>query len=380
MLVGMTTRILLLSVSAGAGHVRAAQALECTAAETLSGVEVAHVDVMDLVPKLFRKAYAESYVRVVQEHPALWGFLYGKTDREEGEDSKTRRLRLAIERLNTRKLERAIAAHAPDHIICTHFLPAELLSRMIDGGRLRMPVWVQVTDFDVHYLWIRRHMAGYFAASEEVAWRMRDRGVPAERIHVTGIPVMPVFRELPSREVCAGEIGIDPDETTLLMMAGGLGIGELPELAGRLLSLERSFRIVALAGTNERLKSDLERLAREHGDRLLPVGFTTTIERFMAASDLAVSKPGGLTTSECLASGLPMIVVSPIPGQEERNADFLLENGAALKAHDAAGLEFRVSELLDHPERLRDMRRAARRIARPRAAEDVLSIVLGHRA
>jgi processive 1,2-diacylglycerol beta-glucosyltransferase len=249
---------------------------------------------------------------------------------------------------------------------------------MIDGGRLRTPVWVQVTDFDVHYLWIRRHMVGYFAASEEVAWRMRDRGVPAERIHVTGIPVMPVFRELPSREVCAGEIGIDPAETTLLMMAGGLGIGELPELAGRLLSLERSFRIVALAGKNERLKSDLERLAREHGDRLLPVGFTTTIERFMAASDLAVSKPGGLTTSECLAAGLPMIVVSPIPGQEERNADFLLENGAALKAHDAAGLEFRVSELLDHPERLRDMRRAARRIARPRAAEDVLSIVLGH--
>jgi len=175
-----------------------------------------------------------------------------------------------------------------------------------------------------------------------------------------------------------GEIGIDPHETTLLMMAGGLGIGELPDLAGRLLSLERSFRIVALAGKNERLKSDLERLARDHGDRLLPVGFTTTIERFMAASDLAVSKPGGLTTSECLAVGLPMIVVSPIPGQEERNADFLLENGAALKAHDAAGLEFRVSELLDHPERLRGMRQAARRIARLRAAEDVLSIVLGH--
>ena len=227
----MTTRILLLSVSAGAGHVRAAQALEHTAAETLHDVEVAHVDVMDLVPKLFRKAYTQSYVRIVQEHPALWGFLYGKTDREEGEDSRTRRLRLAIERLNTRKLERAIVSHAPDHIICTHFLPAELLSRLIDNGRLPAPVWVQVTDFDVHHLWIRPHMAGYFAASEEVAWRMRDRGVPAERVHVTGIPVMPVFRELPSREVCAREIGIDPGETTLLMMAGGLGIGDLPELA-----------------------------------------------------------------------------------------------------------------------------------------------------
>jgi processive 1,2-diacylglycerol beta-glucosyltransferase len=379
MLVAMATRILLLSVSAGAGHVRAAQALERTAVETFSDVEVAHVDVMDLVPKLFRKAYAESYVRVVQEHPALWGFLYGRTDREEGQDSRTRRLRLAIERLNTRKLEGAIASHAPDHVICTHFLPAELLSRLIENGRLPKPVWVQVTDFDVHYLWIHPHMTGYFAASPEVAWRMRDRGVPVERIHVTGIPVMPVFRELPSREICAREIGIDPGETTLLMMAGGLGIGELPELAGRLLSLDRSFRIVALAGKNERLKNDLERLSREHGDRLLAVGFTTTIERFMAAGDLAISKPGGLTTSECLAAGLPMIVVSPIPGQEERNADFLLENVAALKAHDAAGLEFRVLELLDHPERLRAMREAARRIARPRAAEDVLAMVLGRR-
>lgn len=368
-------RIAVLSVSAGAGHMRAAEALKAAAAVGYPDVEVVHLDVMDFVSKLFRQLYSRLYIRVVERHPALWGYLYEKTDHQKS-DSVLRRMQYSIERLNTRKLRVELRKLAPDHVICTHFLPAQLLSRMIQKGKFGKPVWVQVTDFDVHNMWVHQHLDGYFAASEEVAWRMADRGLEPGRIHVTGIPIMPAFSARLARPAYARELGISPGKPTLLMMSGGFGLGGIDELASRLLSEDADFQVVALAGRNEGLLARLQGLQREHPDRLFPLGFTNTIERVMVTADLAITKPGGLTTSECLAMGLPMIVVSPIPGQEDRNADYLLENGAALKAYDAAGLEYRVRRLLESPEELADMRRKARELGKADAASDVLRIVL----
>jgi len=369
-------KLVIFSVSAGAGHVRAAQALVATAKRCYPDVEAVHVDLMELVPQLFRKVYADSYLKVVERHPALWGYLYDKSDHEKA-NSGLNKLRQAIERLNTRKLGSLLRELQPDYVICTHFLPAELLSRKIRNGKLNIPVWVQVTDFDFHALWIQQQMNGYFAAHEEVAWRMAERGIPADTIHVTGIPIMPAFDRQYDRPTCAAEFGLDPNRTTLLMMSGGMGVGSIEQLAERLLQLKGDFQIVALAGRNEKLLTDLKVVAMQHPGRLFPLGFINVIERVMAASDLAITKPGGLTTSECLAVGLPMIVVSPIPGQEERNADFLLENGAALKACDAGALAWRVQHLLDNPKRLAHLRQNALNCGRPDAARRVLATVLG---
>ena len=366
--------IAVLSVSAGAGHVRAAQALQA-AAEGYQGVNLIHIDVMDLVPKLFRKIYAETYIDIVERHPAFWGYLYTLTDREKA-DAPMGRLRAAIERLNTRQLDRVLRAIAPDQVICTHFLPAQLLSRELAKGTFQRPVWVQVTDFDVHALWIQPHLAGYFAASDEVAWRMIERGIPRSAIHVTGIPIMPVFGESQSRIRCAAELGVDPSTTTLLMMSGGAGVGGIERLAERLLGLDLDFQLIALAGRNDALLEQLRMVAARYPDRLYPMGFTRTIERVMAVADLAITKPGGLTTSECLAVGLPMLVISPIPGQEERNADYLLENGAALKACDEGALTYRVNRLLSEPGLLDRLRDNAHRLGKPGAARAVLDIVL----
>jgi len=371
-------KLAVFSVSAGAGHLRAAQALVAAAGCWYPEVEAVHIDLMELVPQLFKKVYADSYLKVVESHPALWGYLYGKSDHEKP-DSGLNRLRRAIERLNTAKLGSLLQELQPDHIICTHFLPAELLSRKIRHGKLGAPVWVQVTDFDLHALWIQQQMSGYFAAHEEVAWRMAERGIPAATTHVTGIPIMPAFDRQYDRASCAAEFGLDPNRTTLLMMSGGMGVGGIEQLAERLLMLQGDFQVVALAGRNEKLLAGLQALAARFPGRLVPLGFTTVIERVMAASDLAITKPGGLTTSECLAVGLPMIVVSPIPGQEERNADFLLENGAALKACDAGALAWRVQHLLDNPDRLAQLRKNALACGRPDAARRVLATVLGEK-
>jgi processive 1,2-diacylglycerol beta-glucosyltransferase len=372
-------RILLLSVSAGAGHVRAAEALEATVAALAAdgrAVEAKHLDVMDFVPSSFRRVYADFYLRLITRHPQLWGMLYRITD-DTRPDAVTQRMRRTIERLHTRRLRAAIAQFAPDAIVCTHFLPAEMLMRQIRKGRITAPVWLQVTDFDLHRMWIIPEMTGYFAASPEIAQRMRAVGIPASRVHTTGIPVMPAFAESHDRRELAQDFGIDPDRPAYMVMGGGAGVGALDELADRLLSEGGDFQLVVLAGRNTAMLERLRTLAAErHAGRLFPQGYTRHVEHLMACCDLAITKPGGLTTSECLAMGLPMIVNAPIPGQEERNADYLLEQGAAWKAIDAVALAWRIGELRKRPEQLAAMAARARAIGRPHAARDVIDTVL----
>jgi processive 1,2-diacylglycerol beta-glucosyltransferase len=367
-------RILLLSVSAGAGHVRAAEALRAAAEE--AGHVAQHFDVMDFVSTAFRALYTDFYLKLVEHHPSMWAMLYRIMDRTPP-SAPLARVRRAIERLNTLKLRKAISAFAPDAVVCTHFLPAELLMRERARGRVTSPVFVQITDFDLHGMWIVPDMAGYFAASDEVAFRARARGIATAHTHVTGIPIMPAFAAALSRSECAAEIGIDATRRTILLMGGGAGLGGLDEVAARLVALDHDFQLIALAGRNAEMLKRLEALARRNPRRLVARGFTNRVERLMAAADLVITKPGGLTTSECLAMGLPMIVHAPIPGQEERNCDYLLEQGAALKAIDASALEYRVREVIAHPERLAAMAARARALGHPHAARDVVRVVAG---
>ncbi|MDR2186529.1 MAG: galactosyldiacylglycerol synthase [Azonexus sp.] len=368
-------KILLLSVSAGAGHGRAAEAIRAFAVDHPAGVEAVHLDVMDFVPAGFRKLYAGQYIKLVNDHPELWRYLYRTTD-EAPAQAPGQKLRRAIERLNCRALLAEIRRQDPDAIICTHFLPVELLSRELRQGRQAPPTWVQVTDFDLHSLWLAPHMRGYFVASEEIAWRARQRGMAADAVMVSGIPIMPAFSVRPDRRQCAAEFGLDPTRQTFLLMAGGVGMNGLELLAARLLAMAGDFQLIALAGRNEAMLAALQKLAKTHPGRLFPQGFSNRVERLMACSDLAITKPGGLTTSECLAMGLPMIVHSPIPGQEERNADFLLEQGAALKAIDGDAIAYRVAALLAAPERLAALRQKSAALGRPDAGRVVLERVL----
>lgn len=372
----MKKKVLIFSVAAGAGHIRASQALVAAAGNHFPQIEAIHIDVLDHVPNLFKNAYGEGYLKMVESQPALWGFFYEKTDKR-GPTSKLRRFMHAVERLNTKKLVELVEREAPDHVIATHFLPAMILSKMIRDGRYANPAWVVDTDFDVHSLWVHQGLTGYFAASEEVKWRMADKGVAAETIEVTGIPIMPQFSAKLDRAECAAELGLNPAVPTVLMMSGGAGLGGIEKMAERVAAIDAPIQAVVLAGKNAALLENLKALASQRPGRVFPLPFTRTVERVMAAADFAVTKPGGLTTSECLAMGLPMIIVSPIPGQEERNEEYLLENGAALKAYDAAGLEYRVRRLLADPGKLGAMRSAAKALGRPNAARDIMAKVAG---
>jgi len=373
------TKLLILSVSAGNGHVRAAQALEASARELLDAPEVSHLDAMDFVAAGFRKMYTDGYIRLINEHPGIWEHLHHLSDTTP-HSAASQRLRRGVERLSSGALRREVRKRKPDAVICTHFLPAELLKREAEQGHLHCPIWLQVTDYDLHNMWLVPDMAGYFAATDEVAFRMRARGLRADRLHVTGIPVMPAFSRPDAaeldRERCARELGLDPARRVILIVAGGAGVGNLSSLVQRVLGLAGDFQIIAVAGRNAEAKQKLDVLAAQQPQRLLAVGFTDKMHKLMAASDLVVTKPGGLTVSECLALGRPMLLISPIPGQEEHNAGYLMEEGAARLAYDAFGVEYKVARLMAEPATLAAMAIRSRALGKPQAAQDVLRLVL----
>lgn len=372
-------KILLLSVPSGAGHTRVAEAILAAAdPAAVAGpgeTSAEHLDAMAFATPRLRKVYTDLYLFLIRRAPGVWRHVYHATDRA-ARDGWANRLRRWVERRDSAPLLARIAELRPDIIVCTHFMPAELLSRQAAAGQLACPVWVQVTDFDLHRMWVHPNIAGYFAANDEVAFRMRQQGIPPESIHVTGIPVMPAFARPPERAECARALGLDPARATLLLMGGGAGLGGLSAVARRLLDLPGNVQLIALAGRNAAELEALQRLAAHHPGRLVAQGYTHQVERLMACADLVITKPGGSTVAECLAMGLPMILNSAIPGQEEHNANFLLEQGAALKAVDLPTLEYRVRYLLAHPSRLAEMGARAAALGRPNAAAQVVATVL----
>jgi processive 1,2-diacylglycerol beta-glucosyltransferase len=378
-----TPPLLILSVSAGNGHVRAAQALAATAQAMTPPLGAAHIDAMAHFPSGFRKVYTDWYIQVVNRAPEVWSYLHQKSD-STPHRAISQRLRRGIERVSAGALLREVHRVKPRAIICTHFLPAELLMRERRRGRLDCPVWLQVTDYDLHNMWIVPEMAGYLAATDEVAYRMRERGLPSDRIHVTGIPVMPGFsrNEAPDLERSANvtRLGLDPARKVVLMVSGGAGVGDLPTMVEQMLALEGpgcDFQVIAVAGRNAAAHEALQGIAGrpQNQGRLHAVGFTSEMETLMAASDLVVTKPGGLTISECLALGKPMLLVSPIPGQEEHNAGFLMEEGAAWLAYDAIGLKYKMARLMAAPDQLARMADKSRALGKPAAAQKVLDCV-----
>ena len=370
-------RLVLLSVSAGAGHVRAAAAL-CAQAQA-SGMAVTHIDVMSGVPSWFRWVYAELYAILVNHAPQLWRWLYSRMN-QRGSASLLQTLRCAIEQRASAAWLAQVAAIAPDVIVCTHFMPAEVLGKLQAGAggavRFNCPVYVHVTDFDLHAMWVQPGVAGYFVACDELRFHLQRAGVAAACVAVTGIALTAQFAPMPRQDTLLREHGFNPRRPTVLLMGGGGGFGGLDRIAAQLLESAGDFQLLVMAGSNATALAALRLLADKWPGRLAAMGHTDQVAQLMASVDVVITKPGGLTSSECLAIGVAMIVNAPIPGQEERNADHLLEQGAALKAVDGVTLAYRLRYLLDHPAERDAMARRGRSLGRPDAARHIIDHII----
>jgi len=366
----------ILSASTGAGHIRAAEALEKCAAEKFPEIKVTHIDAMKYVTRLFKGIYAGTYIGLAKNHQEIWGYIYNKTDKSPNE-LRLRKLRLLLQKFNMGNLKKKFLELNPDHVICTHFLPAEMLDRAIIKG-VTMPgkkalpqVSVVVTDFDVHWMWTLKNLNQFFVANEEAQLRLASRGVKPKIIHNTGIPVCPEFGRKYNKKKSKKNLQLDPEKITVLLMAGGYGVGKIDETAERLIKDIPGIQVIGIAGKNKDLEKSLQKVSAKYKGKILAVGFTTEVEKYMAASDIVITKTGGLTSSECLAIGRPMIVINPIPGQEERNATYLIEHGAAVMAYDQIGLDYKLKNIITTPGRLIKMQKAARAIGKPNAGFDI---------
>jgi processive 1,2-diacylglycerol beta-glucosyltransferase len=368
-----TPRILVLSASVGAGHLRAAQAVELALREVVPQATVRNVDVLELTNAPFRRMYGKFYLDLVNKAPHVLGYFYDLMDQpSRSGKNRTDRLRLAVEKLNLRKFIQLLKDEPWDLVINTHFLPAEIISSLRRKGELSLPQVTATTDFETHRLWVNQPCDRYFTATAEGARYLQHWGVPAVDAVVTGIPIHPVFAKPKDRDVCLAHHGLTGDRPIFLQLSGGFGVGPIAKLYHALLDVARPIDLVTIAGRNEAVKRELESIEVPPRHRAKILGFTDKIDELMAVADVVVSKPGGLTTSETLARGALMAIVNPIPGQESRNSDYLLENGAAIKVNNIGTLAYKMDNLLDDPARLAQLKANVARLARPRAAYDIV--------
>lgn len=361
-------RILIATVTAGGGHLAAAAALEETWRALHPDDVIEHLDLLKFFSPLHKKVFADGYVQLVERAPELWGLVFGKTDHPKIA-RRLNQLRRALPSRSRLKFRRYLKQLNPDAVLCTHYLPLELLGQLKEKPTHRHPLTVSiVTDFEAHALWMDRCVDLYCVAAEETRARLVARGADGENVLVTGIPIGARFSSRIDVRAVRKKLGLRDDLPTLLVLSGGFGMGPVAAILAELDKVAQSFQVVVVTGRNEELRRDLAAQDYRHPTHVL--GFASNMNELMAVASLIISKPGGLTSSEALALGKPLFILNPIPGQEAANSDFLLERGAAAKVNRVEDLPYRIEQLLGS-KKLLEMAKAAKLLGRPRAATDI---------
>src|SRR5574337_910274 len=366
-------RVLILTASYGWGHHRVAQVL--AAALQRAGAQPTVVDhFRELVHPVFDSASRVVYYWILRHASPLWGVVYWLGD----QIPTTSPLLLGVHRLGMRKLDRLLRASAPDLVVTVHATPAAALAELRRLGRNSTPHATVYTDFVAHTQWIFEAVDRYFVPAAELVNDLRARGIPPERVVVSGVPVGAEFARPADKAAARLALGLSPRIPVLLLMGGGQGsLGGLETAVRVLLAIERPFQALVVAGRGERFVDRLRRLCRGREGQFKIFGFTESVHQFMAAADLLVTKAGGVTLAEAMATELPMVCFGSLPGQEARNERFATRAGVALLAKSEAELREAILRPFDDPAVLKGLRDNVRRVRRPRATEIVVDSLLG---
>jgi processive 1,2-diacylglycerol beta-glucosyltransferase len=365
-------RILILTASYGSGHNRVAATLaaEFRRAGALPRV-IDHFH--DLVHPEFDRLTRRLYYAVLRRTPVLWGMAYWLGDQLPVSSP----LLMGLNRLGTRRLRQLLTTERPDQVVTVHPTPVAALSELRSRGLHIPPHTTVFTDFVAHTQWIYSHVERYCVPAEEIARDLLARGVPRERVIVTGIPVAPEFGDPAERAQARLALGLSPRAFVLLFMDGsGGGFGRLEEATRAVLNTQLPLQAVVVTGREERLEARLRELGAGHETLLKVFGYVENIRQFMAAADFLVTKAGGLTLGEALAAELPVICFGSLPGQEARNERFAAMAGVALVASTGAQLQRVIGAALRDPVLLRNMRERIRIYRRPHAASQIVQLVL----
>ncbi len=352
------------------GHAAAAAALRDQMRLSAPHVRVSEFSLSELHP-FVGPLVSGAYLQFVQKTPKLWSSLYDNS----AVAAAIGEIRRPLSALHRKKLRARLRQLSPDLIVCTHALPCATLSLEKENGALSAPLAAVLTDYGVHAFWVSAYVDLYLASCQEAAEELMRRGVDGAKIQVTGIPVHPKHRERPGREQARSALGLALEPWTLLLEGGSRGLGPLHLLVDQLLAELPQAQLLIACGRNRGLYRELRgRYGRT--PRVRPLPFTRRMPTCLAAADLLVGKPGGLTAAEATATGLPLVLVDPLPGQEQRNSAHLASQGAAICVEDASSLGKTLRALLQEPERLRALREGAKRASRPASSEQACRALL----
>ncbi|MBE7023439.1 MAG: glycosyltransferase [Ruminococcaceae bacterium] len=363
-------KVLIFTVTTGQGHNQVANVL-CDALSE-KDIESVSIDAFEYITPVLKDTINRGYLVSTKRLPKVYGKGYRLVEKRDTESHDSMFAKF-LNGILARKLVKFVEDYKPDVIVCTHVFAAIMVSYVankLDAGIRTVGI---VTDFTMHPYWEEAPMDYYVLASELLCNQAKKKGISEDEIVPTGIPINPRFAKKTDKQEARKILGLE-DKTTILVMSGSMGYGKIGSMIKKLDEADFDFQILSVCGYNERLKKRIDKMEFEH--KIFNYGYSDQIHMFMDAADCIVTKPGGLTTSEALAKGLPMIMANPIPGQEDRNVEFLLNNGAAFKISSTFPIDEALFQMFSNEVRLRNMSEMVKSLGKPQATKDFVDFVI----
>ena len=354
------------------GHHQATLAIEKSLKSLNSNLEILNINGFSFTYPIVEKIVNKAYMSIIKRTPNIWHYLYDNP----AVYKKTLSIKKAIHQSNHSKFEKLFSKFQPDVVICTQAFPCGMVADYKKAHNLDVKVIGVLTDYAPHSYWLHEGVDYYVVPSEEAKERFVQEGISEERIKVFGIPVDPKFTTVVDKKLVAQKLGLNPEKPTVLIMGGGQGLGPIKKVVKALTKSKVDFQLIVLAGTNKKLIKWLKKSAETSHKKTIIYEYAHNVEELMEMASISITKPGGMTTSESLTKGLPMIIVRPIPGQEVYNTNFLLKKGAAIRVNKIKDIVKTVESLLISHEQLNLMRSAALSNARPHSSLEIAKLAL----
>jgi processive 1,2-diacylglycerol beta-glucosyltransferase len=366
--------VIILSADFGSGHHQVSLALEKVLKERRPFWEVGIFNYFQYINPFFDKSLRFGYTQMLKHFP--WGYdWFYKATREADPNSRSRQM---LNNMGRKRIHQLILKHSPKVVICTFPTPAGVVSQLKQKGMINTPLAVVITDVSAHSQWIHPMVDAYIVAADVVAQRLIKKGIPAEKIHVTGIPVRPQFEAPVPDPGFWIKHNLDQFLFTLLIMGGGEGfMPGIDRICERLDNMGLPMQIIALAGSNKTLARNLQELAQHSSIPIRVLGYTEKIAPIMKGSNLLLSKAGGITVFEALAVKLPILLYKPLPGHEMGNVNFLLDNGAALMAQNENQAVELIKDAVENPSILEGTSKAMAPLSKPSSARHAVNAIIG---
>ena len=367
-------KVLLMYITKVSGHRAATVALEKSLHLLDPSVEIMSINGFGYTYPLLEKVVNKAYMGIIKRTPGVWDFLYDNPNVVK----RTETIKNYLHKTSHAKLSQLFEKFQPDTVVCTQAFPCGMVADYKRAKNLKFLLIGVLTDYAPHSFWLNEGVDYYVVPSEESRERFIKKGVPPDAIKIFGIPIKTNFTKRLDKEALAQKFQLSLNIPALLIMGGGQGLGPIKDVVKSLIKLKLDVQLIVLAGTNKRLLRWLKKMQGKTDKKMLVYEFVDYVEELMEISTLIITKPGGMTTSEALAKALPMVIVNPLPGQEMRNTDFLLQAGIAIRVDDTHDVGEEIELLLKSPQRLAVMRRAAYDNGRPQAALDTARFILQH--